>query len=158
MLAAAAIWALIAWHASGAPQLGAAYAATAFRHAFLEFAELFFFLIVAMSFVAAMAERNVFESLRARLVSAGLGFRQLFWLTGLLAFFISPVLDNLTTALVMAAVVLAVGAGNARFVTLACINLVVAANAGGAWSAFGDITTLMVWQAGRLEFFGSSPS
>ena len=36
---------------------------------------------------------------------------------------------------------------NRRFLTLSCINIVVAANAGGAWSAFGDITTLMVWQA-----------
>jgi Na+/H+ antiporter NhaD/arsenite permease-like protein len=153
MLGAGVIWSLIAWHAAGDPTLGAGFAATAFRHAFVEFAELFFFLIVAMSFVAAMAERNVFEALRARLVSRGLGFRPLFWLTGLIAFFLSPVLDNLTTALVMAAVVLAVGAGNARFVSLACINLVVAANAGGAWSAFGDITTLMVWQAGRVEFF-----
>jgi Na+/H+ antiporter NhaD/arsenite permease-like protein len=153
MLGAAAIWTLIAWHASGEPRLGADFAATAFRHAFLEFSELFFFLIVAMSFVAAMGERNVFQALRARLVSAGLGFRQLFWLTGLLAFFMSPVLDNLTTALVMSAVVLAVGAGNARFIGLACINLVVAANAGGAWCAFGDITTLMVWQAGKVDFF-----
>ena len=67
MLAAAAIWALIAWHASTEPRLGTDYAATAFRHAFLEFSELFFFLIVAMSFVAAMGERNVFETLRARL-------------------------------------------------------------------------------------------
>ena len=59
----------------------------------------------------------------------------------------SAVLDNLTTALIMSGVILAVGAGNIRFVTLAFVNLVVAANAGGAWSAFGDITTLMVWQA-----------
>ncbi len=65
---------------------------------------------------------------------------------------ISPVLDNLTTALIMSAVILAVCAGNARFITLAFVNLVVAANAGGAWSAFGDITTLMVWQARKVEF------
>ena len=153
MVGAAVIWALIAWHASTDPALGKDFAATAFRHAFLEFAELFFFLIVAMSFVAAMAERNVFERLRARLVSGGLSYRKLFWLTGVLAFLLSPVLDNLTTSLVMSAVVLAVGAGNARFVSLACVNLVVAANAGGAFSAFGDITTLMVWQAGKVQFF-----
>ena len=153
MLGAAVIWALIAWHAADTPAVGHEYAATAFRHVFLEFAELFFFLIVAMSFVAAMAERNVFEALRAALVSRGFSYRQLFWLTGTLAFFLSPVLDNLTTALIMSGVVLAVGAGNAKFVAIACINLVVAANAGGAWSAFGDITTLMVWQAGKVEFF-----
>ena len=148
MLGAGLIWALIAW-SGGADHSAAA----AFRHVFLEFAELFFFLIVAMSFVAAMGERGVFEWLRARLVSRGFSFRQLFWLTGVLSFFLSPLVDNLTTALIMAGVVLAVGAGNSRFVGLACINLVVAANAGGAWSAFGDITTLMVWQAGRVDFF-----
>jgi Na+/H+ antiporter NhaD/arsenite permease-like protein len=153
MLGAGLIWALIAAYATSTPSLGADYAADAFRHVFVEFAELFFFLIVAMSFVAAMTERGVFEWLRAQLVNRGFGFRQLFWLTGALSFFLSPLVDNLTTALIMGSVVLAVGAGNARFVSLACINLVVAANAGGAWSAFGDITTLMVWQAGRVEFF-----
>jgi Na+/H+ antiporter NhaD/arsenite permease-like protein len=153
MLAAAAIWALIAWYSAADPALGAGFAANAFRHVFLEFAELFFFLIVAMSFVAAMTERNVFEALRASLVTRGFGYRPLFWLTGIASFFLSAVLDNLTTALIMSAVVLAVGAGNARFVAIAFVNLVVAANAGGAWCAFGDITTLMVWQAGRVEFF-----
>src|SRR5690606_16084190 len=83
----------------------------------------------------------------------GLSYRQLFWVTGALAFFLSAWLDNLTTALVMGAVALAVGRGNPRFISVACINTVIAANAGGAWSAFGDITTLMVWQAGRAEFF-----
>ena len=153
LLAAGVIWALIGAYAARTPALGGGFAAQAFRHVFLEFAELFFFLIVAMSFVAAMTERNVFEYLRAKLASRGYGYRRLFWLTGTLAFFLSPLVDNLTTALILAGVVLAVGAGNVRFVSLACINLVVAANAGGAWSAFGDITTLMVWQAGRVEFF-----
>jgi Na+/H+ antiporter NhaD/arsenite permease-like protein len=153
MLAAAAIWGLIAWYGANTPGVDADFAATAFRHIFLEFAELFFFLIVAMSFVAAMTERNVFESLRAELVTRGFSYRQLFWITGIVSFFLSAVLDNLTTALIMSAVILAVGAGNMRFITLAFINLVVAANAGGAWCAFGDITTLMVWQAHRVEFF-----
>ncbi len=153
MVAAALIWGLLALHAGHDPSLPAGYAASAFRHVFAEFCELFFFLIVAMSFVGAMTERNVFEFLRAQLVRRRLGYRALFWLTGVISFFLSALIDNLTTALVMSAVIFAVGAGNRRFVTLACINLVVAANAGGAWSAFGDITTLMVWQAHRLEFF-----
>ena len=62
--------------------------------------------------------------------------------------------DNLTTALVMGAVAVAVGQGRPRFVALACINVVVAANAGGAFSPFGDITTLLVWQAGHVPFAG----
>jgi Na+/H+ antiporter NhaD/arsenite permease-like protein len=49
--------------------------------------------------------------------------------------------------------VMSVGKGNKTFIGLACINIVVAANAGGAFSPFGDITTLMVWQAGILPFF-----
>jgi Na+/H+ antiporter NhaD/arsenite permease-like protein len=152
LLAAGIIWALVAFYASRS-HAGEDFAANAFRHIFLEFSELFFFLIVAMSYVAAMTERNVFEALRATLVSRNFNYRQLFWITGILSFFLSAVLDNLTTALIMSAVILAVGAGNKKFITLAFINLVVAANAGGAWCAFGDITTLMVWQAHKVEFF-----
>ena len=122
------------------------------RHVFLEYAELLLFLLVAMTYVNALEERRVFEVLRARLVRAGLGYRALFWATGTLAFFISPFADNLTTALVISAVVIALGAEAPRFVALSCINIVVAANAGGAFSPFGDITTLMVWQKGVVEF------
>jgi len=46
----------------------------------------------------------------------------------------------------MATVVISVGSGNTKFIAIACINIVVAANAGGVFSPFGDITTLMVWQ------------
>jgi Na+/H+ antiporter NhaD/arsenite permease-like protein len=77
----------------------------------------------------------------------------LFWISGVLAFFLSSILDNLTTALVMGAVVVAVGAGNPRFIAMGCVNIVVAANAGGAFSPFGDITTLMVWQQGVVTFW-----
>jgi Na+/H+ antiporter NhaD/arsenite permease-like protein len=152
MLAAALIWGMIAWQ-NGGTGTDANLTREAFEAMFLEYAEIFFFLVVAMTYVTAMGERGVFEALRSQLIRYGFSYRSLFWITGLLAFLISPVLDNLTTALVMSAVILAVGAGNTRFITLAMINLVVAANAGGAWSAFGDITTLMVWQANKAQFF-----
>lgn len=125
----------------------------AVRHNLLDYAELMLFLMVAMTYINAMQERNVFDALRAYLIRRGFGFRTLFWMTGALAFWISPIADNLTTALLMCAVVLAVGGDNRRFIALACINIVVAANAGGAFSPFGDITTLMVWQSGQIEFF-----
>ncbi len=118
------------------------------RHSLLEFAELFLFLLVAMTFINTLNERGVFDALRGRLVSHGYSLRTLYWLTGLIAFFLSPVADNMTTALVMASVAIAVGKGYPGFVVVSCINIVVAANAGGAWSPFGDITTLMVWQKG----------
>src|SRR5690348_11989708 len=127
-------------------------AAMALRHVLLEFGELLLFLLVAMTYVNSLAERHVFEALRSRLAHSGFGYRPLFWLTGWLAFFISPIADNLTTALVMCAVVIAVGTAAPRFVVLSCINIVVAANAGGAFSPFGDITTLMVWQSGIVSF------
>ena len=144
ILAAGIIWALIAivYHTNGVDHA----AEQAVRHNLLEYAELMLFLLVAMTYINAMDERNVFEALRSWLVKKGFGFRQLFWITGVLAFLISPVADNLTTALLMCAVVLAVGGDNTKFVLTACINIVVAANAGGAFSPFGDITTLMVWQ------------
>jgi len=100
-----------------------------------------------------MEERLVFESLRSWLTRKGFSYRQLFWLTGMLAFLLSPIADNLTTALLMGAVVMAVGSESPRFVAIGCINIVVAANAGGAFSPFGDITTLMVWQKGIVDFW-----
>lgn len=122
------------------------------RHNILEFAELMLFLLAAMTYINTLEERNIFAALRVWLVNKGYSYKGIFWITGVLAFCISPIADNLTTALLMAAVVTAVGAGNNKFIALACINIVVAANAGGAFSPFGDITTLMVWQKGIVEF------
>ncbi|MGD8874691.1 MAG: sodium:proton antiporter NhaD [Gammaproteobacteria bacterium] len=150
ILAAGLIWAAIAAVYAGSGDNHVVE--SALRHNLLEFSELFLFLLAAMTYVNTMDERQVFEALRSLLVRKGFSYRSLFWLTGLLAFFLSPILDNLTTALVMCAVLLAVGKDNARFVSIGCINIVVAANAGGAFSPFGDITTLMVWQKGLVEF------
>ena len=118
-----------------------------------EYAALMLFLLVAMTYINAMAERNVFEALRSWMIRKQFSYKQLFWVTGIITFFLSAVADNLTSALLVGAVVLAVGKGNDKFVAIGLVNLVVAANAGGAFSPFGDITTLMVWQAGYAEFF-----
>src|SRR5690606_15687960 len=105
-----------------------------------------------MTYINALEERRVFDALRAWMLRRGFRYPALFWITGLLAFVISPIADNLTTALLMCAVVTKVAEGDSRFINLCCINIVVAANAGGAFSPFGDITTLMVWQAGMVRF------
>src|SRR5690606_2733237 len=151
LVAAGLIWILsgIAYTTSGISQVAEA----AFRHTLLEFAELMLFLLVAMTYINAMEERRLFDALRVWMVRKGFNYRTLFWLTGLLAFFISPIADNLTTALLMCAVILKVGGDDKRFINLCCINIVIAANAGGAFSPFGDITTLMVWQAGKVQFY-----
>ena len=150
LLAAGLIWVLIAFVYSASGDTHSAE--VAIRHNFLEYTELFFFLLVAMTYINAMLERGVFDVLRDWLVLKGFSYKALFWLTGILAFFISPIADNLTTALIMCAVILAVGEDEPKFVAIGCVNIVVGANAGGAFSPFGDITTLMVWQKGILEF------
>ena len=152
ILSAAIIWGIIAFYFSGDKSYGKEIE-YALEHNILEFAELFLFLLVAMTYINALEERKVFDVVRYHLTSRGYSFRQLFIFTGIITFFLSPIADNLTTALVMCSVVMACGKGNAKFISIGCINIVVAANAGGAYSPFGDITTLMVWQAGIVEFF-----
>lgn len=150
LLAAGLIWFLVAGAAAMNGDTESANAAL--KHNLLEYSELLLFLLVAMTYINAMEERQLFDALRGWLVSKGFSYLSLFWITGLLAFFISPIADNLTTALLMCAVLMKVGEDSPRFIGLGCINIVVAANAGGAFSPFGDITTLMVWQKGVVEF------
>ncbi|MDQ7075806.1 MAG: sodium:proton antiporter NhaD [Gammaproteobacteria bacterium] len=152
MVAAGLIWILVALAFASHGDIHTAEKAV--RHNILEFAELLMFLLAAMTYINTMEERGVFDALRGWLISKGFSLYTIFWITGVLAFMISPIADNLTTALLMAAVVMAVAGDNKKFVAVACINIVVAANAGGAFSPFGDITTLMVWQKGIIEFSG----
>jgi len=150
IVAAGFIWMLVAFAYAAAGNTHGAEELV--RHNLLEFAELFLFLLAAMTFVNTMEERGIFNVLRAWLVNQNFSLRKIFWITGSIAFVMSPVADNLATALLMATAAISVGGSNHRFVALACINIVVAANAGGAFSPFGDITTLMVWQKEHLQF------
>ena len=153
ILAATVIWGIIALYASNDPDLSVHWAEGKFKHLILEFAELFFFLFVAMTFVNALTERKMFDALCSWLSNNKFSYKKIFWVTGVIAFFLSPIADNLTTALILGTVVLVVGKGNKNFITIGMINIVVSANAGGAFSPFGDITTLMVWQRGFVSFF-----
>jgi len=150
VFAASVIWILIAsvYASDGMSE----QAGIAFRSSLESYAELFLFIMVSMTYLNAMEDRGVFESLRVWLLSKNFTYRQLFWITGFQAFFISSGCNNLTTALLMGSVILAMGKDSPRFVTLSCINVVVAANAGGSFSPFGDITTLLVWQKGVVPF------
>lgn len=151
IIGACFIWVLVAWCYKGIGASGDAE--ELFRHAVMEYGEILLFLLVAMTYVNTLEERNVFASLHARIMTANLSLRQIFWTTGIISFFLSAFADNLTTALIMGTVVSTIGKGNARFLVVAFVNIVVAANAGGAFSPFGDITTLMVWQKEKLAFF-----
>ena len=142
------MWALIGIYEA---QHGGGHAHDHVKELIAEIGELFFFLLVAMTYINTLDERNVFKALRAWLLKKGLGFKKLFWATGGITFLLSPLADNLTSALLMSTVALAVSNGNGRFIVPAFVNIVVAANAGGAWSPFGDITTLMVWTSGKVQ-------
>jgi Na+/H+ antiporter NhaD/arsenite permease-like protein len=150
VLAASLIWAFIAgiYVNNGMSE----QAGHAFRACLEGYAELFLFIMVSMAYLNAMEDRGVFDNLRVWLLSKGFSYRKLFWITGIMSFFMSSVCNNLTTALLMGAVIAAMGKENRKFVTLACINVVVATNAGGSFSPFGDITTLLVWQSGVVPF------
>jgi len=152
MLGAGIIWAVIG---IAAPDYGVSHEdlKRAISHDLDEYSSLFLFLFAAMTYIGALEKSNVFAALRSWLVSKGFNYRTLFWVTGIIAFFLSAIADNLTTALVMGAVILALGSDSPKFIAIGMVNVVSAANAGGAFSPFGDITTLMVWQSGRVEFF-----
>ncbi len=122
------------------------------QHLILEIAEIFFFLMVAMTYIETMIHMGVFDRLKYNLITKGYTYRKLFWVTGFLAFFISPIADNLTTALILSTVLITIEQKRKEFLVPGAINIVVAANAGGAWSPFGDITTLMTWTAGKGVF------
>jgi len=154
VLASGIIWLLVANLAVSKYGFSKTQIEDVIKHDLMEYAELLLFLLVSMTYTNALVERNVFEKVRYNLIKYGLHYRQLFWLTGFIAFFLSTIANNLTTAMVMGAVILACGKDNIDFIKLSFINIVVAANAGGVFSPFGDVTTLMVWQSGKIEFYG----
>jgi Na+/H+ antiporter NhaD/arsenite permease-like protein len=148
LLAAGIIWFLAGFAFQSSDHLVAKAAESALE----SYAELLLFLLVSFTYVNVLEERRVFDALQAKLSAYGFSYRQLFWLLGAVTFCLSIVLANMTTALVMGAVTLGLGRGNAKFITLTCLSIVVASNAGGAFCPFGDVTSLMLWQAGLLPF------
>ncbi|MCJ7765786.1 MAG: sodium:proton antiporter NhaD [Thiovulaceae bacterium] len=151
LLAGTLIYVLIAWHYNYYG-IDIAPLKENMHRLIVDIASIYFFLFVAMTYIESLIERGVFEALKFRLLQKGYNYKKLFWATGLIAFFLSPVADNLTTALVLSTVLLTLEHHNRQFLILGAINIVVAANAGGAWSPFGDITTLMVWTTGKATF------
>ncbi len=150
LFASALIWfaVVFVYKQQGSTEL----AIKAFSDNLLVYSELLLFIIVSMTYLNTLEKQHIFAALRVWLVSKGFSFRQLFWITGILVFFIATSCNGLTAALLMGTVVVAVGKDNPRFASLACINIVVATNAGGTFSPVGGISTLFVWQRGIIEF------
>jgi Na+/H+ antiporter NhaD/arsenite permease-like protein len=150
VLAAALIWFAICIYYAMHGQ--AKTAALAFESNLLAYIELLLFILVSMTYVNAMDERGIFDSLRIWLLTKRFSYRQLFWITGFMAFILSTAVSGLAVGLLMGTVVMAVGKNKPQFIGIACVNIVVATNAGGSLSPLGGISTLFVWQHKILHF------
>ena len=110
-------------------------------------AQIVFFLMGAMTIVEVVDAHNGFEVITTRIKTSKLS--TLMWLVGFVTFFLSAILDNLTTTIVMISLVRKLLAKHDDRLFFAGI-IVIAANAGGAWSPIGDVTTTMLWIGGQI--------
>ncbi len=110
-------------------------------------AQIIFFLMGAMTIVEVVDAHNGFEVITRRIRTTRLS--SLMWLVGIVTFFLSAILDNLTTAIVMVSLMRKLLAKQDDRLFFAGI-IVIAANAGGAWTPIGDVTTTMLWIGGQI--------
>jgi Na+/H+ antiporter NhaD/arsenite permease-like protein len=112
-----------------------------------DIAEILFFLLGAMTIVELIDAHEGFTVITDRIKTTNRV--KLVWILSLLTFFLSAALDNLTTAIVMGALLRKIMAKKEDLWLFAGI-LIIAANAGGAWSPIGDVTTIMLWIGGQV--------
>jgi Na+/H+ antiporter NhaD/arsenite permease-like protein len=110
-------------------------------------AQIVFFLMGAMTIVEVIDAHDGFDVVTARIRTTSLS--SLMWLVGIVTFFLSAVLDNLTTAIVMVSLMKKLLDKRDERLLFAGM-IVIAANAGGAWSPIGDVTTTMLWIGGQI--------
>lgn len=107
------------------------------------------FLLAAMTIVEILVHYRLFDLVRVKLLKFKLNEKSQLWVVGIIAFFLSAVIDNLTCTIVMVQI------GRRFFrgqnLLIAASVIVIAANAGGAWSPIGDVTTIMLWLAGKFS-------
>lgn len=140
VLLAAVIWAVFALFGPGMKD-------GALIHHLGETAEILFFLLGAMTIVEIVDKHDGFSIITDRITTTSK--RKLLWIISILTFFMSAVLDNLTTSIVMCALLRKLVADkNTRWFFAGMVIL--AANAGGAWSPIGDVTTIMLWIKGNI--------
>ncbi|PIR85647.1 sodium:proton antiporter [Candidatus Kaiserbacteria bacterium CG10_big_fil_rev_8_21_14_0_10_44_10] len=141
---AAVLWALIAFTSPDSHAIEEALHIIS-----AETFSLVVFLLAAMTLVEILVHYRFFDLLRAKLFSLGLKDGAQLILIGTLTFFLSAILDNLTTTIVMVQIARRFFKGHNLLVMAGMI--VVAANAGGAFSPVGDVTTIMLWLAGKFS-------
>lgn len=112
-----------------------------------ELSQILFFLMGAMTIVELIDVHDGFEIITQRIKTADK--RKLLWIVGFLSFFLSAVLDNLTTTIVMISLIRKLMADKKDRMKMAGL-IIISANAGGAWSPIGDVTTTMLWIGGQI--------
>ena len=142
LIAAGLLWTIYAV-VSG----GASHVATELDESLMGTAQIVFFLIGAMTIVEVVDAHDGFEVITARITTTRLS--QLMWLVGMVTFFLSAILDNLTTTIVMVSLMKKLLDRHDDRLFFAGI-IVIAANAGGAWTPIGDVTTTMLWIGGQI--------
>jgi Na+/H+ antiporter NhaD/arsenite permease-like protein len=110
-------------------------------------AQIVFFLMAAMTVVEVVDAHNGFEVITSRIKTTKLS--SLMWMVGFVTFFLSSILDNLTTTIVMVSLMKKLLGQREDRLFFAGI-IVIAANAGGAWTPIGDVTTTMLWIGGQI--------
>ncbi len=116
-------------------------------HHLVDIAEILFFLFGAMTIVEVIDQHQGFTVITNRIATKSKV--RLIWIIGFITFFMSAVLDNLTTTIVMIALLRKLISDKpTRWIFASMI--VIAANAGGAWSPIGDVTTIMLWIGGQI--------
>lgn len=115
-----------------------------------DISSILFFLMGAMTIVELIDSYNGFEVITQKITATNK--RSLLWIVGLITFFLSAVLDNLTTTIVMISLLRKlIKDHDTRLFYVGIV--VIAANAGGAWSPIGDVTTTMLWIGGQISAF-----
>jgi Na+/H+ antiporter NhaD/arsenite permease-like protein len=116
-----------------------------------EISQILFFLLGAMAIVELIDAHDGFEIITSRIKTTNK--QKLVWIVAILAFFLSAVLDNLTTAIVLVTMIRRIASDTKDRWMLSGV-VIIAANAGGVWSPIGDVTTTMLWIGGQVTAFG----
>lgn len=119
----------------------------ALGHHVSEVSQIIFFLMGAMTLVELIDSHRGFKLITDRIQTKSK--RKMLWIIGIVAFFLSSILDNLTTTILMVSLLRKLIPNQTERFLLCCV-VVVAANAGGAWTPIGDVTTTMLWINGQL--------
>ncbi len=143
LIAAGLMWSLYSF----ASPLGVHGVSEQLSEKLAETAAIIFFLICAMTIVEVTDSHGGFEVITSRIKATKL--TSLLWIIGFISFFLSAILDNMTTTIVMVALVKRLLKERNQRIFFAGI-IVIAANAGGAWTPIGDVTTTMLWIGGQI--------